>query len=134
MESPSPSQSPALCPSPLLTLSVKMTPNFQIWYLTSMDMSLCGDGDRRRESQMPEGLAMTTSPARPPVPPTHQVSSPGGGSGWRPLCAVISSEARSMPSSSAIRSRPKMSPCLSRTCTGDSNMAGFRGMGGHNEL
>lgn len=26
---------------PLLTLSVKMTPNFQIWYLMSMDMSLC---------------------------------------------------------------------------------------------
>ena len=36
----------------------------------------------------------------------HQVSSPGGGSGLRSLWAVISSVARSMPSSSAIRSRP----------------------------
>lgn len=47
---------------------------------------------------------------------SHHVSSPGGGSGLRSLWAVISREARSMPSNSAIRSRPKMSPCLSRTC------------------
>ena len=39
-------------------------------------------------------------------PLAHQVSSPGGGSGLRSLWAVISSVARSMPRSSAIRSLP----------------------------
>lgn len=59
---PGPSScSPSPTYEPLLTLSVKMTPNFQIWYLTSMDMSLCAEGGRRlggrlRGSQMAPGL------------------------------------------------------------------------------
>lgn len=89
-----------------------MTPNFQIWYLTSMDMILKEQEGRHRSD---------TSPVCPLTRPwlmclSHHVSSPGGGSGLRSLWAVISREARSMPSNSAIRSRPKMSPCLSRTC------------------
>lgn len=48
---------------PLLTLSVKMTPNFQIWYLMSMDMSLCGRGGEGWPDA--RGLEPGQGPARP---------------------------------------------------------------------
>ena len=63
---------------PLLTLSVKMTPNFQIWYLMSMDMSLCRVGGRRtarclRVRTWPPpilpqawGVVLTSSPGKQP--------------------------------------------------------------------
>lgn len=76
---------------PLLTLSVKMTPNFQIWYLTSMDMSLeWGERDGRVHGAMlkVEGPPLATPPPAPGlsrVHTAHQVSSPGGGSGLRSL-------------------------------------------------
>lgn len=37
-----------------------MTPNFQIWYLMSMDMSLCGAGEGEEDGQMPEGGTLAT--------------------------------------------------------------------------
>lgn len=75
------------------------------------------EGTGRGTARFPGRQTPSMSPDLPLAQgPSHHVNRPGGGSGLRSLWAVISREAKSMPSSSAIRSRPKMSPCLSRTC------------------